>query len=44
MQIGTYLTDKPYDLSKLHGNFWEGKMDVIPLPQTNQNLRKPLGT
>lgn len=43
MQIGSYLTDRPYDLSKLHPNFWESKMDVTPLPQTNQNLRKGLG-
>lgn len=43
MQIGSYLTDQPYDLSKLHGNFWESKMDTIPLPKTNQNLRKGLG-
>ena len=44
MQIGSYLTDQPYDLSKLYGNFWEHKMDLTPLPQTNQNIRKPLGT
>ena len=38
-----YITDKPYALEKIKGKFWEHKMDLIPLPKTNQNLRKGLG-
>lgn len=38
-----YITDKPYALEEIKGKFWEGKMDLIPLPKTNQNIRKPLG-
>jgi len=38
-----YITDKPYALEKIKGKFWEGKMDLTPLPKTNQNLKKGLG-
>lgn len=38
-----YITDKPYALEKIKGKFWEHKMDLIPLPKTNQNLKKGLG-
>ena len=41
--ITAYITDKPYVLEKIKGKFWEGKMDLIPLPKTNQNLKKGLG-